>query len=175
MLVLLLGVIWAYSQFRRQQNAIQIPLPEAAAKAVMALSQVRQTATKDGMLQWELEAAGAELEAKTGRMVLQSPQVDFILDDGSRVHLTARQGILFTTTNDIEVKGNVQVHSDRYSLTTEAMAYQHDHRVLHARAEVQIVGRDFDLTAATMTYDLNSNQAHFDGQVKGIIHDISSL
>ncbi len=174
-LLSVVAVIWVFFQFRQRQSTMQIPLPDVAAKAIMTLSEVRQTATKDGVMQWELEADGAELEAKTGRMVLQSPQVNFFLDDGSQVHLIAQQGILYTQTNNIEVKGHVQVRSDRYTLTTEALAYQHDHRILHASAQIKIVGQAFDLTAATMTYDLNSNQAHFNGQVKGFVHDISAL
>ncbi|MDA8141917.1 MAG: hypothetical protein M0036_24990, partial [Desulfobacteraceae bacterium] len=44
-----------FFQFRRQQIAPQ-PLPDLAAKALMTLAHLHQTATKDGKTQWELEA-----------------------------------------------------------------------------------------------------------------------
>ena len=146
-------------------------LPQAAAKAVMALSKIRQTATKDGIVQWKLKAATAEMEANTGRMVLQSPEVEFFLDDGSQAHLTAQQGILYTLDNNMEVQGNVRLHSDRYTLVTEDLIYNNKHHLISTNKEVQIIGKAIQLNAAGMTYDLKVNQARFTGPVKGILHE----
>lgn len=168
----IIAVAWMFYQFRQSQSAMQVPLPtDAATKAIMALSRVHQTATKDGTIQWQLDASTAELEADTGRMVLQAPQVDFFLDDGTQVHLTARQGILYTRENNIKVSGNVQVRNDRYTMVTEVLAYEHDQRVLHADVPVLIKGQTIELKAARMRYDLKTNQTQFTGQVEGIIYE----
>jgi LPS export ABC transporter protein LptC len=111
------------------------------------------------------------MEAQTGRMVLQSPKVDFFLEDGSQVHLTARQGILYTRDNNMEVQGNVHLRSDRYTLVTEDLAYDNEHRVITTTKEVLIKGKAIQLHAAAMTYDLKVNQARFTGPVKGILHE----
>lgn len=170
--VSIIAVIWAFYQFRQDRAAVRIPLPpKAATQAIMALSQVHQTATKDGAVQWELDATTAELETGTGKMILQSPKVTFFLDDGTRVKLTAKEGTLHTSSNDIEVRGNVLVRNDRYTLITEVLAYEHEQRVLHADAPVQIIGQDIELKAATMRYDLNANQTRFQGQVEGILFE----
>jgi hypothetical protein len=68
------AVVWFFIQFRQHHDPLKMPLSKATANAIMALSQVRQTATKDGVVQWKLEAEAAELEAGTGNMVLQAPQ-----------------------------------------------------------------------------------------------------
>jgi lipopolysaccharide export system protein LptC len=166
-----LGAVFWYFFLFRQGPQPALPLPQAATKAIMALSKVRQTATKDGIVQWKLEADTAEMEADTGRMVLQSPEVDFFLEDGSQVHLTAQWGTLYTRNNNIEVQGNVHLHSDRYTLVTEELAYSSEHQLITTKKEVRINGKTIQLHAAAMTYDLKTNEARFTGPVKGILHE----
>lgn len=171
-----IAVVWTFYQYRQVRSGLQIPLPpEAATQAIMALSRVHQTATKDGHTQWELDADAAELEAGTGKMVLQAPRVNFFLEDGTQIKLTAREGILYTTTNDMEVRGKVRIRNDRYTFTTETLSYEHDHRVLQAESAVRITGAAIDLKAATMRYDLNTNQTRFDGRVEGILYENPAL
>ncbi len=165
------AVSWYFFYSRQDRNLAQLPFPKSAAKAVMALSKVRQTATKDGILQWKLAAVSAEMEAETGQMVLQSPEINFFLEDGSQVHLTAEKGILHTRDNNMEVQGNVRLRSDRYTLVTEALAYDNEQRVITSTQAVRISGKAIQLNAATMTYDLKTNQAQFGGPVKGILHE----
>ena len=174
--VSVIAVIGVFYQFRQNPAGTKIPLPpQAASKAIMALSQVHQTATKDGAVQWELDATAAELETGTGKMVLQSPKVVFFIDDGTRVNLTAREGILYTRNNNIVVRGNVKVSNSRYTLITDVLAYEHDNRLLQADAPVHIIGKDIELKAATMRYDLNTNQARFHGQVEGTLFENTAI
>ena len=165
------AVFWFFFQFRENQGALPAVLPKLAAKSVMALSHIQQTATKDGVVQWRLQAAAAELEADSGRMVLQSPKVTFFLEDGGQVHLTAEKGILNTKTNNMEVKGNVHLTNDRYTLVTEELDYQHDLRVISTKTPVQISGQAIHLDAAAMAYDLNTDQTRFSGPVEGILRE----
>lgn len=165
------AIAWTFYQQRRDASAVSIPMPTSSTKALIALSKVHQTATKDGAVQWELDAKSAELEAETGRMVLKAPKVQFYLDDGGKVHLTARWGILFTRNNNIKVRGNVRVVNDRYTLVAETLIYEHAQRRLYTNRPVTITSQAFDLSSTGMTYDLNTNQAQLDGDVKGIVHE----
>lgn len=171
-LILSLGaVLWFFLHFRQDRGALRLPLPKAATDALMALSNVRQTATKDGEIQWQLEAATAELEAETGKMVLQSPRIDFFMQDGTQVRMTAEKGVLNTNNNNMEVRGHVLLNNGRYTMATERLAYEHDLRIITARAPVQIEGQAIQLHAAAMTYDLKTDQARFDGPVEGILNE----
>ncbi len=171
-----IAVGWAFYQYRQTRGSLKIPLPPATAtQAIMALSRVHQTATKDGHAQWELDADAAELEAGSGKMVLKAPKVNFFLDDGTKISLTAREGILNTRTNDMEVHGKVRIHNNRYTLTTETLTYEHTHRVLQTESAVQITGAAMDLKAATMHYNLTTNQTEFDGRVEGILYENPAL
>jgi LPS export ABC transporter protein LptC len=165
------AIVWTFYQQRRESSPASIPIPVSSAKALISLSNVHQTATKEGAVQWELDAKSAELEAKTGRMVLKRPKVEFYLDDGGKVYLTARWGILFTRNNNIKVRGNVRVVNDRYTLVAETLNYEHAKRRLRTDRPVTIKGQTFDLSSASMIYDLNTNQAQLDGDVKGIVYE----
>jgi LPS export ABC transporter protein LptC len=148
----------------------QIPLD-----ATMALSNVRQTAVKDGAKEWHLEAAAATLLEAEHKMILERPEVAFFMRNGEVLTLTARQGVLDTVTNDIQVSGQVVVHHGEYTLTGEAFAYTHDRRLLTSQAPVAIRSRRLNLTAARMTVDLDTQETELAGNVKGILNDAISL
>lgn len=170
--VISVGVVaWIFFQSRQGHDPLTIPLPNKAAESILTLSRIHQTATKDGAVQWELEAGSAELEPGSGKMILKDPLVDFFLKGGARVNLKADKGVLNTNTSDIQVQGNVQVVYDQYTLKTEALAYHHENRRLQTGQPVRITGQSFNLEAAGMTYDLDASQATFNGDVKGIIHE----
>lgn len=166
--VLLVGILVFSS---RQTAPPSEALSKAAATAVMILSKVHQTAAQDGKIQWELKAESARMQDKGNRMILVSPEVEFVLEDGSRAYLTAARGILNTRTNDIEVRGNVKVRNDRYTLQSEALDYNHSERLLHSNVPVRISSETINLNAETMTYDLKTNQAQFMGAVEGNLNE----
>ncbi len=166
---------WFFFQFRSGRGKFPSAVPEIATKAIMALSRVRQTATKDGAVQWKLDAASAELEADTGKMILHSPEIRFFMEDGTQIFLTALKGTLNTNSNDMVVQGNVSLRNGRYTLITETLSYTHQTRLLHADKPVKIVGNALQLDAADMVYDLNTNQAQFSGRVKGTLNEDIAL
>ncbi|MFZ1986599.1 MAG: LPS export ABC transporter periplasmic protein LptC [Desulfatitalea sp.] len=163
-----------FTHARRPQGQ-PVPIPEVATKALMTLVGIHQTATKEGQVQWELDADSAQLEADGNRMILTAPRVDFVMKDGTKVRLTAKQGVLDTHNNDMAVSGEVRLRNDQYLLETEALAYQHDRRTLHSDAPVHIIGPAFDLRADQMTYNLEENRAQFDGRVEGNFNEAFSL
>ena len=108
-------------------------------------------------------------------MRLLSPEIDFFLKDGDRVHMTADKGVLNTKTNDIRARGNVRVHDSRYTLVTETLSYEHDTRVLHSKSPVQIKSATMSLKAKEVWYNLNTQQAPFSGNVQGELDEEFAL
>ena len=170
----LIGVGWLFFKSRVTSQAT-LKLPAEAVRSLMKLAGVHQTATKNGAVQWELDAATAELEANSGRMVLDAPKFKFFLEDGTVVQVTAKTGILNTRSNDMQVRGNVKVRNDRYTLVTEALSYLHDDRKMETEAPVIITGGEVDLRADAMTYDLEKNTARFRGHVVGKVNEDFSI
>lgn len=168
------ALIVVFFQFRRQKLD-PLPLPNLATKALMTLAKLHQTATKDGKTQWELDAESAQMEADSGHIILTAPRIDFFMEDGTKVHLTADRGLLDTHSNDMQVTGNVYLRNDRYTLLTEALAYHHAKRHLQSDVPVKITNKAFDLRANRMTYSLEENRAQFDGRVEGNLNEDPAL
>ncbi|MBI5064426.1 MAG: LPS export ABC transporter periplasmic protein LptC [Desulfatitalea sp.] len=167
LLVIVTTVAVRFVHFRQQQGH---PLPTAdqiATDALMTLVNIHQTATKEGKVQWELDADSAQLEAENGRMILTGPRVDFITRDGGKVRLTARKGVLHTRSSDMAARGQVRLRNDQYELESESLKYQHKERLLSSQTQVRIIGPAFDLRADRMTYNLEENRAYFEGRVEG--------
>ncbi len=168
--VLLVMAATVAIRWPRLRNHLGAPLPSAkeiASDALMTLVGVHQTATKEGKVQWELDADSAQLETENGRMILTGPRVDFIMADGGQIHLTARKGVLNTRTNDMTARGEVRLRNDQYELQTDNLKYQHKERVLNSKTPVRVIGPSLDLRADRMTYNLEENRAYFDGRVEG--------
>ncbi len=172
--VSLISVGWLYFKGRVTSQA-SVKLPAESVRSLMKLAGVHQTATKNGAVQWELDAATAELEAKSGRMVLDAPMFKFFLENGTVIQVTAKTGILNTRSNDMQVRGNVKVRNDRYTLVTEVLSYKHDDRKMETEAPVIITGGEMDLRADAMTYDLKKNTARFRGHVVGNVNEDFSI
>jgi len=89
--------------------------------------------------------------------------------------LTGDEGLLKTNSKDIEVRGNVLVKNKDYHLKTEKLNYRHKERVIICNVPVKLTGNAFDLTADTMSIDLNNKKGVLKGRVKGTIHEKISL
>lgn len=140
----------------------------------IALDNISHTAASEGRTQWRLTAEKARVTDGKQQIQLTRPAVIFYLEDGGEVRLTADRGVLETRSNDIAVSGNVVVTNRDYRLTTEALQYTHDSRVLAADRPVAIEARWAALTAQHMRVDLDAGTADFDGNVKGwLTRDLS--
>ncbi|MDI6687196.1 MAG: LPS export ABC transporter periplasmic protein LptC [Desulfobacterales bacterium] len=136
-------------------------------KANLSISKVYQTATRDGIKEWSLEAKSAYYIDATKQANLKDVIVTFFLKDGGKVYLTADQGILKTDSNDIEVTGNVIVKNESYRLRTKKLNYEHTKRIIFSKVPVEIVGDSLNLTADSMSFDLNANRILFEGRIEG--------
>lgn len=143
--------------------------------ASMALSNVRQTSVKDGIKEWHLDAVAATLLEAEHKMILEQPTVEFFMQSGETMTLTAQKGVLDTESNDIEVSGNVVVRHQSYTLFGEAFAYTHANQLLISQAPVQIDSDRMNLAAERMTVDLKTQQTELAGNVKGRINEALSL
>jgi len=144
-------------------------------KANISISKVYQTATRDGIKEWSLEAKSAYYINATKQANLQDVIVTFFLKNKEKVYLTANEGILKTDSNDIEVTGNVVVRNETYSLRTKKLNYEHTKRIIFSKVPVEIVGDSLNLTADSMSFDLNSNRALFEGRIKGSFSETITL
>ena len=175
-ILITLGVILSIfvGQRRAYDNENHI-VSEVQSKANISIGKVHQTATRNGITEWNLDAASVEYINKSNKAIFQDLSVTFYLKDKTKVYLTANQGILETDSNDIEVLGNVVVKNEFYSLKTENLHYKHNSRIIFSKVPVKISGNSLDFAADSMSLNLITNITLLQGRVKGTLNEKITL
>ena len=156
-LIATIGVFIGYRHLTSHPEA----LVELIAKdADMQLSKIHQTASKNGIREWRLEAESATLMEKRQVMVLEKPNVEFFMEDGDH-----------TGSSRMEISGQVSANTSLYRFRTEALDYDPEARELQAKTPVSISGNAFTLQADSMAMNLGTNITRFEGNVKGTIRE----
>ncbi|MBT9437820.1 MAG: LPS export ABC transporter periplasmic protein LptC [Desulfobacterales bacterium] len=171
-IIILLGIIIAvFSTYRNilDETAGLESVIHSAAK--MSLGKLHHTATRDGVIEWSLDASSAKLLDEKKQLILDDLSVVFYMKDGKKAYLTAEKGFLHTESNDIEVAGNVVVKNDNYVLKTEKLNYEHTRRILFSNVSVEISSDSEKLTADSISFDLNTKKTMLEGNVKGIFSE----
>lgn len=158
-----------YYRFKAPNGSQAIALPQSVANAILASTRVRHTATQNGRVQWELEADSAQMQNESEKVLLQSPDVIFFSNDGEKFEVEASQGILNTKNNNMVVEGAVRLSNRQYTVHTEKLVYQDAERLLVSNGKIKILSNAVQLQANAMTYDIENDQVHFNGQVEGNI------
>lgn len=160
-------VIVVFINYRRiliKPEKLISSLPEGAN---LSIGEIHQTATRNGIKEWSLDAASARYINAKKMVVLDDLSITFFLKDDREVYLTANKGILKTDSKDIEITGNVIVKNENSRLFTEKIQYKHGRRMLLSKVPVKITGSSYQLTADMLSFDLNTNKTVLKGRVDG--------
>jgi lipopolysaccharide export system protein LptC len=138
-----------------------------SSRANISIGKAHQTATRNGIKEWSLDAASADYMDDKNQAVLKDLSVTFFLKDDTKVYITADRGILKTDSNDMEIYDNVVVKYTQYKLRCENLHYEHEKGIIFSNVPVNITGDSFQLIADAMSLNLNTNRTLFEGKVKG--------
>ncbi|MGD9105468.1 MAG: LPS export ABC transporter periplasmic protein LptC [Desulfobacterales bacterium] len=144
-------------------------------KANISIGKAHQTAIKNGIKEWNLEASSVNYIVNKNQAIFQDLFITFYLKDKSQVYLTAKKGILNTESNDMEIFGDVVVKNSTYRLKTENLFYRHNRRIIFSKVPVTVTGVAFDLAADSMSLNLNTNKTMFEGKVEGTLREVIKL
>ena len=144
-------------------------------KANISIGKAHQTAIRNGIKEWNLDAASINYMVEKNQAIFRDLSVTFYLKDKSQVYLTANKGILNIDSNDMEIFGNVVVKSTTYRLKTENLFYRHNRRIIFSKVPVTVIGDAFELAADSMSLNLNTNKTMFEGKVKGTLREVIKL
>jgi LPS export ABC transporter protein LptC len=171
-----LGVTLAvYFSHRRMSGKDKNIASHIRTRANISIGKAHQTATRNGIKEWNLDAASVNYMAENNQAIFQDLSITFYLKNKTQVYLTANKGILKIDTNDMEILGNVVVRNSTYRLKTENLIYRHSQRIISSKAPVQVSGSAFNLVADSMSLNLNTNKAIFQGRVQGTLNEIIKL
>ena len=140
-------------------------------KANISIGKAHQTATKNGIKEWSLDATSVNYIVKKNQAIFQDLSVTFYLKNKTEVYLTANKGILKTDSNDMELFGNIVVKNLKYRLKTENLLYRHNKRIILSKFPVKVTGATFNIAANSMSLNLNTNKTMFEGNVEGILSE----
>ncbi|MEE4111492.1 MAG: LPS export ABC transporter periplasmic protein LptC [Desulfobacteraceae bacterium] len=169
--LVLAGTIVVFIGYRRMTRNPEALVDLVKNEADMQLNRIRQTAMKNGIREWRLEADSATLLEKNKTMQLANPDVEFFMDDGDHVHLTAEQGTIYTDSSRMKVSGRVSANTSLYRFQTDALDYDPAARELHTDTPVTLSGESFTLQADMMTMNLETSITRFEGGVEGTISE----
>jgi LPS export ABC transporter protein LptC len=168
MIFLAFGVILTVFLYNR--NGLEkddAPGTMVSDKANISIGKAHQTATRNGIKEWSLDAASADYMVDKNQAVFKDLSVTFFLKDNTKVYITADRGILKTDSNDMELYDNVVVKYTQYKLRCDNLHYEHKMGIIFSNVPVNITGDSFQLVADTMSLNLNTNRTLFEGTVKG--------
>jgi LPS export ABC transporter protein LptC len=176
LIFLTFGVILiVFLQYRHVLEKNDISVSIGQNKANISIGKAQETATRNGRKEWSLEAASADYMDKNSQAIFKDLSMIFYLKDETEVYITANQGILKTDSNDMEIHGNVVVRNKDYKLICENLHYKHDKRIIISKVPVNIKGDSFEIVADSMSLNLNTNKALFEGKVRGIFSEHFTL
>ena len=158
-------IVSVFIGYRQISTAPELLLTSIKEGANLSLGKIRQTATRDGIKEWSLEADSANYMEAENKVDLKKLAVIYFLEDNREVYLEADQGILQTDTNDIEVSGNVVIRHDEYQMKTEHLNYDHGQRIIICDQSIRIWGQDGEIKAESAEYDLNADKIVLKGNV----------
>ena len=158
-------IVSVFIGYRQISTAPELLLTSIKEGANLSLGKIRQTATRDGIKEWSLEADSANYMEAENKVDLKKLAVIYFLEDNREVYLEADQGILQTDTNDIEVSGNVVIRNDEYQMKTEHLNYDHGQRIIICDQSIRIWGQDGEIKAESAEYDLNADKIVLKGNV----------
>ncbi len=145
------------------------PATPAADGSAMVIDGSQQTAARDGVTEWILNArSGTFLQAEK-KFLLVEPRVTFFRTDGQTFFLSAQRGMVATDSHDMEAEGDVLIWNDRYRIRTERIRYAHAERVIASDRPVAIEGERRKIAATSGSVDLKTNRVRLEGDVRGEI------
>lgn len=166
--LVLATVVAVFVGYRRVVSAPELVIDSLKSGADMSIGKIHQTSTRDGRLEWSLDASSAHYIENKKAVVFKDISVIFYLKDNQKVFLTADSGTLNTASNNIAVSGNVVIQNQDYKMTTERLKYRHTERLIIAKKRINISSSAGKIAADALRFDLNTNDVELTGDVQSL-------
>lgn len=146
------------------------PTGEPASAADLKLDRLRYTETREGVKEWELEAASAQYFKEDGSVVFEKVRAAFFGENEQTYRLEGEKGRLSTQTKAFEAFDGVKLEtSDGYRLETRSLHYQADKRELSTGDPVEMHGPQGNLTGTGMIVHLDQQRIKILRQVTVVL------
>lgn len=142
-------------------------------KVQVRIDKIRYSGTRDGRVEWELEADTASRSKEEDLTVFENVKLTFYSRDGSPYVLTAREGLLQEAAGVIEVSGDVLVRSleQGYSLRTTRLNYSVGAKEITTAERVYMTSGGIDIEGSGMLVLVDTGEVRLHEKVKAVFRD----
>lgn len=167
-LLLIIISIFVFFYFDKLlSKPVQINNIKIDTEATLKLNVLRQISKKNGIKEWELNAASGTLLKDRNEAVLIDVSVIFFTKDDKKVHLTSQTGTLDTKTHDMTFSDDVVVTYETSVLRTDKLQYHKKEHIITSDSHVRLEKETSVIEADSMITRLNDNSIILKGHVKG--------
>lgn len=151
-IVLLIFVIFSFALLvffvflnYRYRKAVDIGTVKFTGSEII-LDKVRYTETKDGKIEWRLEADSASYLKTEDVTVFKNVRVEFYSKNGRVYTMTGAEGRFDGTNKDMEIFSDVLVVSDDgYRLKTNSLKYDASERRITTKDNISLASSDMKI------------------------------
>ncbi len=148
------------------------PIQEPASTADLQLDRIKYTETREGVKEWELEAASVRYFQDKNLLFLEKVKATFFGKNQEVYVLVGEQGRFNTQTKAIEVFGSVKIDSsDGYRMQTQSLKYQAKKRELRTSDPVEMDGPQFRIRGKGLVVELDHQRMKILKQVTTTFYD----
>jgi len=122
---------------------------------------------KNGVKNWQIEAARLYTGEDPDRMRLEQVQAQVFQGERRKFRITSQEGEYDNKKKVLALEKDVEVHAeDGYRISAEALNYDDDARNIWTKSPVRITGRSMDVSGQGLLYDLKTGSYDVRGRVK---------
>jgi len=143
-----------------------VPLQEPASAADLQLNRMKYTETREGIKEWELEAASVRYFQDEKLLFLEKVKATFFGKNQETYVLVGERGKFNTQTKAIEIFDGVKIDSsDGYQMQTRSLKYQAEKRELRTSDPVEISGPQLRIQGTGLIVELDHQRVRILKQV----------
>jgi LPS export ABC transporter protein LptC len=132
------------------------PVKEPAIAADLQLNRVKYTETREGIKEWELEAASVRYFGDENTLFFEQVKATFFGKNQETYVLVGKRGKINTQTKALEVFDGVKLDSsDGYQMQTQSLKYQAERRELMTSDPVEMSGPQLRVQGTGLIVELN--------------------
>ena len=169
-IALLMGVLGLGLYRAHQQKAERTTAQINSMQEAMRLTNMEYTEMKDGKRLWTLQSKDARYFRKDQRTLLSQVNLVLFLENGRKIRLRSKKGILFAGTKDVELWGSVRASMpEGYLVTTERLRYTHKKGEVFSETPIVMKGPELKLEGRRWSYDIKAERGELEGGVEATI------
>lgn len=155
----------------RTKNSFQVSFTEDK-KVEVKIDNIHYSGTKEGRIEWELDAESASRSKDEDLTLLTTVRVVYYPKKGAPYTMTAEQGKFREAAGEVEAEGSVRIETkDGYTLVTDSVKYSTKSKEITSADRVELTSEKVDLSGQGLVVELDKGRIQLFNNVKAVFRD----